>query len=388
MASQKLRDDPTRTMTAFSHRSSRPPQLSPDVVRVMGDDGELDEQHDPRLPADDLVKVYRSMVETRQIDERLILLQRQGRIGFHVGSLGEEASVIGPAFALREQDWIFPCYREFGAALLRGFPLQKLVDNCYGNANDTVRGRQMPHHYTCKSIGLASVSSPVGTQITHAAGFGWAARLSGDDRVGLVYFGEGATSSSDFHSGLNFAGVFRLPCVFLCRNNGWAISTPAEKQTASRTFAEKGHSYGVPGIRVDGNDVLAVISVTRRAVARAAAGLGATLIEAVTYRMGGHTTSDDPDRYRGAKDMEPWRGVDPIVRLKDFLVARGHWSAGLEAELSADIDRRFREAVAMAESAPMPPLESMFDDVYEKLPWNLVEQRAQLLAGPRAPSGH
>jgi len=375
-------------MTAFSPRSSRPPQLTPDVVRVLGDDGSVDDQHDPRLSVDDMLSVYRHMVQTRLLDERLIVLQRQGRIGFHVGSLGEEASIIGSAFAVRREDWIFPCYREFGAALMRGLPLQKLVDNCFGNANDTVKGRQMPHHYSCRSIGWASISSPVGTQITQAVGFSWAAKLSRDDRVSLVYFGDGATSSIDFHSGMNFAGVFRVPCVFLCRNNGWAISTPAEKQTASRSFAEKGHSYGVPGIRVDGNDVLAVISVTRRAVARAAAGLGPTLIEAVTYRMGGHSTSDDPNRYRGAQDMEPWRQVDPIGRFKDFLVAQGHWDKEREAELIADIEVRFRDAVAQAESVPLPPLESMFDDVYEKLPWHLVEQRAQLLAGPRSPSSH
>lgn len=375
-------------MTAFSPRSSRPPQLTPDVVRVLGDDGSIDEQHDPRLSVDELLHVYRHMVQTRILDERFIVLQRQGRIGFHVGSLGEEASIIGAAFALRKDDWIFPCYREFGAALMRGLPLQKLIDNCFGNANDTVKGRQMPHHYTSRSIGWASVSSPVGTQITQAVGFAWAAKLNREDRVDLVYFGDGATSSVDFHSGMNFAGVFRIPCVFLCRNNGWAISTPASQQTASRTFAEKGHSYGVPGIRVDGNDVLAVIGVTKRAVARAAAGLGPTLIEAVTYRMGGHSTSDDPNRYRGAQDMEPWRQLDPIGRFKDFLVARGHWDMEREQELVSDIERNFRDAVASAETVGPPELQSMFDDVYEKLPWHLVEQRAQLLAGPRAPGSH
>ncbi|MGC4069827.1 MAG: thiamine pyrophosphate-dependent enzyme [Polyangiaceae bacterium] len=375
-------------MTAFSPRSSRPPQLTPDVVRVLGDDGSVDEQHDPRLSVEDQLLVYRHMVQTRLFDERLIGLQRQGRISFHVGSLGEEASIIGAAFALRTQDWIFPCYREFGAALMRGLPLQKLIDNCFGNANDTVKGRQMPHHYTDRSIGWASVSSTVGTQITQAVGFAWGAKLKHDDRTSLVYFGDGATSSIDFHSGMNFAGVFRLPCVFLCRNNGWAISTPTEKQTASRSFAEKGHSYGVPGIRVDGNDVLAVISVTRRAVARAAAGLGPTLIEAVTYRMGGHSTSDDPARYRGAKDMEPWRQMDPIGRFREFLVAKGHWDDERETQLLAEIEQRFRDAVLAAESAPPPQLESMFDDVYERLPWHLVEQRAQLIAGPRAPSAH
>jgi pyruvate dehydrogenase E1 component alpha subunit len=375
-------------MTAFTPRSSRPPQLSPDVVRVMMDDGSLDEHHDPRLSGEELVDIYRYMVLTRQLDERLTGLQRQGRISFHVGSLGEEATILGAAFALRAQDWIFSCYREFGAALMRGLPLQKLIDNVFGNQNDMAKGRQMPHHCTCRAVGWASVSSPVGTQITHAMGFGWAAKLDRADRIALTYFGEGGTSSSDFHSAMNFAGVHRIPCVFLCRNNGWAISTPADRQTASRTFAEKAHGYGVPGIRVDGNDVLAVIGVTRRAVARAAAGLGPTLIEAVTYRMGAHTSSDDPNRYRGGEETEPWRQLDPNQRLQEHLLARGLWDGSRETALAAELEARFREAVALAESAGAPPLESMFDDVYEKPPWHLVEQRAQLLAGPRAPSGH
>jgi TPP-dependent pyruvate/acetoin dehydrogenase alpha subunit len=186
---------------------------------------------------------------------------------------------------------------------------------------------------------------------------------------------------------MTFAGVFRIPCVLLCRNNGWAISTPTDRQTASRTFAEKAHGYGIPGIRVDGNDILAVLSVTRRAVARATAGLGPTLIEAVTYRMGAHTTSDDPNRYRGVEDMEPWRQLDPIQRFRVHLVSRGFWDEERERALVADIDRRFRDAVVTAESTPPPALESMFDDVYEKLPWHLVEQRAELVAGPRAPAG-
>ncbi len=374
-------------MTAFPPRSSRPPQLSPDVVRVLTDEGGLDEQHDPRLSPEDQLVLYRAMVETRQLDERLIGLQRQGRIGFHVGSLGEEATIIGAASALRTQDWVFSCYREYGAALMRGLPLQKLIDNVVGNQNDTVKGRQMPHHISHRAIGWASVSSPVGTQISHAVGFGWAAKLDRADTVTLTYFGDGATSSSDFHSAMNFAGVFRIPCVFLCRNNGWAISTPTDRQSASRTFAEKAHGYGIPGIRVDGNDVLAVVSVTRRAVARAAAGLGPTLVEAVTYRMGGHTTADDPDRYRGVEDVEPWRQLDPIQRFREHLLAKGHWDAEREQVLIADIDRRFRDAVTNAEAAPPPALESMFDDVYAKPPWHLVEQRAELLAGPRAPSG-
>jgi len=370
-------------MTARTLRSSTPPAVSSDVVRVMLDDGSLDEQHDPRLSPEELVHVYRSMVMTRQIDERFIQLQRQGRVGFHVGSLGEEAAIIGSAYALRPRDWIFPCYREFGAALMRGLPLQCLVDNVFGNGGDLVKARQMPHHYSCRRIGLASVSSPVGTQITHAVGFAWAAKLMKTGEVALAYFGDGATSSVDFHSGLNFAGVFKAPAVFFCRNNGWAISVPTERQTASLTFAEKADGYGLPGIRVDGNDVLAVIAVTRRAVSRAVAGLGPTMIEAITYRMGAHTTSDDPNRYRSEAEIEPWMRYDPIQRFRDALVGRGLWDDAAEGRLVAEIDELFRAAVRQAEATPPPLLETLFDDVYAKLPWHLVEQRESVVRGPR-----
>ncbi len=354
----------------------------------MRDDGTLDPLHDPGLADVELVTLYRHMAQTRLLDERLFALQRQGRIGFHVGSLGEESAIIGSAYAMREQDWLFPCYREFGAALLRGLPFQRFIDNVFGNATDMVKGRQMPHHYTYRRGGFASVSSPVGTQITHAVGFAWAAKIRKQDQAALVYFGDGATSSSDFHSGVNMAGVFKAPVVFLCRNNGWAISVPSERQTASRTYAEKAHAYGIPGVRVDGNDILAVVGVTRRAVARASQGLGPTLIEAVTYRMGGHTTSDDPNRYRGSAEMEPWRELDPLARLRELLLERSLWDDVREQELVAAFETQFRDAVTQAEATPPPGLETMFEDIYERAPWHLVEQRAQLLAGPRAPSGH
>jgi pyruvate dehydrogenase E1 component subunit alpha len=317
-----------------------------------------------------------------------VALQRQGRIGFHIGSLGEEATVLGSVSATRPQDWVFPCYREFGAALWRGLPLQRYIDNMFGNANDTVKGRQMPDHYTSKKTRWLSISSPVGTQITQAVGLAWAAKLQKRDEAALVYFGDGATSSGEFHSGMNFAGVFRVPVVFFLRNNGWAISVPVERQTASRTFAEKGAAYGVPGVRVDGNDMFAVVSVTRRALADATRGDGPTLIEALTYRMGGHSTSDDPNRYRGQDMLEPWVDRDPIERLRRFLVQQGLWDKRQEEELNADVDRRFREAVTVSERTPPPPLETMFEDVYAEPPWHLVEQRAELLGGPRPRSHH
>jgi pyruvate dehydrogenase E1 component alpha subunit len=372
-----------------SEKSKRSGNDDPNaIVSVLRDDGTLDPAHDPHLGDDEVKFLYRHLVETRQLDERFVALQRQGRIGFHVGSLGEEAAILGSAYAMRKNDWLFPCYREFGAALMRGFSLQKLCDNMFGNANDTVKGRQMPCHYVCRAVNWASISSPVGTQITHAVGVAWGAKIRREQVASLVYFGDGATSSSDFHSGVNFAGVFRLPVVFLCRNNGWAISVPVERQTATHTFAEKAVGYGIPGVRVDGNDIFAVVAVTRRAVERGLRGEGPTLIEAITYRMGGHSTSDDPNRYRENQAVEAWAARDPIERVRRYLEKRGAWSDAEEKNLKADIDARFRAAVAMAEKTPPPALESMFEDVYAKVPWHLAEQRNEVVSGPRAPTPH
>jgi 2-oxoisovalerate dehydrogenase E1 component alpha subunit len=351
---------------------------------VLGDDGVLMPEHDPKLSADEVRSLYQHMLRTRMLDERLTSLQRQGRIGFHVGSLGEEAAIIGAAFAMRQQDWLFPCYREFGAALMRGLDFQRFIDNMFGNANDTVKGRQMPDHYTSRKTHWVSISSPVGTQITQAVGFAWAAKLKHDDAATLVYFGDGATSSNDFHGGLNFAGVFKIPTIFLCRNNGWAISVPTERQTASETLAQKGVAYGVPGVQVDGNDVFAVVSVVRRALERALSGAGPTLIEALTYRMGGHSTSDDPNAYRGSDDLAAWAERDPLARVRRYLVKLGAWDDKQEEVFRREVETRFKEAVEIGERTERPTLESMFDDVYEKLPWHLEEQRAELLSGPRA----
>lgn len=358
------------------------------VIRTLGDDGALAPETDPRLSDQELLFLYRNMVETRLLDERLTALQRQGRIGFHVGCLGEEAAILGSAFAMREQDWLFPCYREFGAALMRGLPFQRFIDNMFGNANDLAKGRQMPDHYTCRQAHWMSISSPVGTQITQAVGFAWAAKLKKQDVATLVYFGDGATSSNDFHSGMNFAGVFRVPTVFFCRNNGWAISVPTERQTASETFAQKAVAYGIAGVRVDGNDVFAVVSAVREALERAVRGEGPTLIEALTYRMGGHSTSDDPNAYRGSDALEAWADRDPIARLRRHLERRGLWNDGREDELKKKLEERLRSAVAVAESTPRPRVESLFEDVYARPTWNLEEQRAELLEVLSTSSGH
>jgi 2-oxoisovalerate dehydrogenase E1 component alpha subunit len=359
-----------------------------DVVRVLRDDGTLDPTRDPKLSDDRVVELYRAMVRTRVVDERLVVLQRQGRIGFHIGSLGEEATIIGSAAAARPQDWIFPCYREFGALLLRGMPLQRYIDNMFGNANDPVQGRQMPDHYTGRQYKFGSVSSPIGTQITQAVGFAWAAKMKKDDLATLTYFGEGATSSNEFHCGMNFAAVFKAPTIFLCRNNGWAISVPASKQSASETFAAKAVAYGMRGVRCDGNDLFAVYATVREAIERAAAGEGPTLVELLTYRLSGHSTSDDPKAYRKEQEVEGWKLKDPLVRMRAYLQKRGLWSEQKQAQLEEETDAQLKAAVKAAEETPAPSLESMFDDVYAELPWHLREQREQLLKGPRAKGHH
>ncbi|EYF08320.1 thiamine pyrophosphate-dependent dehydrogenase E1 component subunit alpha [Chondromyces apiculatus] len=365
-----------------------PQHLSSDgVIRVLRDDGSLDPSTDPGLSADEVIALYKAMIRTRLLDDRLVTLQRQGRIGFHIGALGEEAAILGSTAGMRDKDWIFPCYREFAAMLWRGLPLQRYIDNMFGNANDPVRGRQMPDHYTYREGRFGSVSSPIGTQIVQATGFAWAAKMRKEELAVLVYFGDGATSSSDFHNGMNFAGVFKAPVVFLCRNNGWAISVPTERQTASATFAEKGVAYGIPGVRVDGNDLFAVVKATREATARAARGEGPTIIEALTYRMSGHSTSDDPKAYRPDNTLDAWKTLDPIQRMRRHLTREHGWTEAQDKQLETEFDAELRACVAVAEKTAAPPLESMFEDVFAELPWHLREQREELLKGPRA-KGH
>lgn len=358
-----------------------------DVVTVLGADGGVDASFVPQLPMERVVELFRHMLLTRTLDERLVTLQRQGRIGFHIGSMGEEACILGSAAALDARDWLFPCYREFGALLLRGCPLQAYVDNMFGNANDPVKGRQMPDHYSGRPYNFGSVSSPIGTQMTQAVGFSWAAKMQHDPLVALVYFGEGATSSSEFHNAMNFAGVFKTPTVFICRNNGWAISVPAERQSASETFAQKGFAYGVRPVRVDGNDLLAMYKATREAVERARRGDGPTIIEALTHRLSGHSTSDDPKAYRKEQEMLDERKKDPIPRLRAYLVAQGQWDDAREQRWLEEVDARIKAAVAAAEKAPAPTLDTMFDDVYATRPWHLNEQREEAERAPRA-AGH
>jgi TPP-dependent pyruvate/acetoin dehydrogenase alpha subunit len=319
--------------------------------------------------------MYQAMLQSNLLDERLLRFQRQGRIGFYLTAWGEEATLVGPVWALRPSDWIFSCYREQTAALFRGYSLRTMLCQLYGNAEDPVRGRQLPAHHSVRHLNFVSVSSVVGTQIPHAVGMAMAAKISGKDDVSLVYFGDGATSTGDFHVSCNMAQVQKAPCIFFLRNNGWAISTPRAIQTASATLAQKAVAYGMKGVLVDGNDVLALIHATTQAAARARAGEGPTLIEALTYRRGAHTSSDDPSVYRDLSEPKDWEASDPIRRFRTYLEEKSLWSAAEEEAYKQDFDARFLAVVKEAEAVPpRPPLGSLFDDVYAIRPWHLEEQ--------------
>ena len=351
------------------------------LVKVLRPDGTLENgQKAPSITPKQLIRLYRLMLLNRRLDERMTKLQRQGRIGFYIGSMGEEAAIIGSAFALGEKDWILPCYREVGAALLRGFSLFEFCCQIFANAEDSTKGRQMPNHYASAKLHIGSISSPVGTQIPHATGIGIAARLRSTEDVALTYFGDGATSSGDFHVALNFAGVYRASTVFLCRNNQWAISVPRELQTRSESLAIKATAYGIEGVRVDGNDIFAVYEVTDQAVNRARQGKGPTLIEAVTYRQGAHSTSDDPRAYRDEGEVEEWKHKDPLTRFKTYLSAQGHWNEDKDSRLEEEIKDEIQLALREAEKIGPPPIETMFGDVFDEIPWHLREQLKELQA--------
>ena len=331
------------------------------------------------LSSDDLLHIYRAMYLIRLVDRRLLKLQLQGRTTFNGGALGEEAAVVGSALALRPGDWVFPALRQGGAALLLGLPLTDFIAQCLGNAEDSAHGRQKPGHFSALEPRFVSSSSCVGNQLPQATGAGIAARLRGEDTVVLAYMGDGATSEPDFHVALEFAATFRARTVFFCQNNQWAISLPSSRQTAAESIAIKAEAYGLPGVRVDGNDPLAVYEVTCGAVDRARSGEGATLIEAVTYRVGPHALSDDPERYRDPEDVTEWAANDPLVRLRAFLTGTGLWNDEKDEAQVAEIAGEIEAAIEAVESAPPPAVETLFTDVYAEMPLHLRIQRHELL---------
>ena len=362
-------------------------ELEPDVglLRVLRDDGSADPATDPHLGDAVLLRGYREMRRLRLLDARMIVLQRQGRVGFYGAAHGQEATPIAAGLVLEKDDWVFPALREQSVMLVRGFPLDTFVAQVFCNSGDVLKGRQMPSHQSGRAVNQVSWSSCIGPQIPQAVGCAWAMKIKKQPHVALGFCGDGATSQPDFHTALNFAGVFRVPSVIVCQNNHWSISVPTSRQTASRTIAIKGRAYGVPSVRVDGNDLLAVCKVLGEAFSRARAGEGPTFVEAVTYRIGAHSTSDDPTRYRSDEEVEAWKKKDPLDRLRKHLVSRGLLDDARDAALEKELTEEVGRAVKQVEELPSPDRATLFDDVYAEPTWNLVEQRAALEKLPPAP---
>jgi pyruvate dehydrogenase E1 component alpha subunit/2-oxoisovalerate dehydrogenase E1 component alpha subunit len=357
------------------------------LFRVIAEDGSMHAEHAARIDDALLSRMYRWMRLLRVLDERMLVIQRQGRIGFYGEVKGQEATPIAAGLALEPEDWIFPALREGAAMLVRGFALETYIAQCFGNSCDVNKGRQMPSHYSGKSVHQVSWSSCIGPQIPQAVGAAWAMKLRGAKSIAVGFLGDGATSQPDFHSAMNFAAVFKTPCVIVCQNNHWAISVPSRMQTAAPTFASKAIAYGMPGVRVDGNDIAAVYLALRDAAERARSGQGPTFIECVTYRIGAHSSSDDPSRYRSTEEVEEWKRKDPLDRLRKAMIVRGLIDTARDEALLQEVDAEVRAAIAKVEHAANPSRESLFDDVYAELPWHLRAQRDELLASEPA-AGH
>jgi len=335
-------------------------------------------------------RLFDGMLRIRVIDARMMALQRQGRIGFYGEAMGQEASVIGSAAASRPEDWIVPALREAGVGLYRGMTLDSYIAQIFGNADDSTKGRQMPCHPCDRARQYVVMSSCVSTQVPHAVGIAMAMKIKGDrGKVCFGFMGDGGTSEGDFHVAMNFAGVTKAPCVLICQNNQWAISTPVSVQTAAPTIACKSIGYGVEGIRADGNDVLAVYHAVSYAAEKARRGDGPTFVELLTYRVSAHSSSDDPSRYRDESVTEIWRSErDPLRRFEGYLARRGWIEEGERAALAGQIEAEVREAIARQEAVAPPRLETLIEDVYEEPTPRLREQLAELLAAPRAPRSH
>ncbi len=334
-------------------------------LSILDSDGNLDTALEPEIAPATLQAMYRAMLVGRRLDERMVRLQRQGRIGTFAPIKGQEASQIGSAFAIGPQDWMVPSFRETAAMVHRGWPIERILAFFAGYLEG---GQPGPEQHDLP------IAIPVATQLPHAVGLAYAAQYRGDDAVVMVYFGDGATSEGDFHEAANFAGVWGLPVVFVCQNNQWAISVPLKKQTHSRTLAQKALAYGFPGLQVDGNDVLAVYAASREAVERARAGDGPTLIECVTYRLAMHTTADDPSKYRAEDEVRAWERKDPLSRFAAYLQKRNLLDEGLEETIDAEI----AAAVQRFEDMPPPDPLVMFDHAYAELPPHLVVQRQEV----------
>jgi len=359
--------------------------LCNDLVRVLGDDGLAHGPWNPRLSPDKLRELLRLMALTRMFDNRMYRAQRQGKTSFYLKSSGEEATSVCAAQALDFEDMIFPSYRQQGCMIARGYPIVEMVNQIYSNRADKLKGRQLPILYSARSVNFFTISGNLGTQLPQATGFAMASAMKHDSRIASSWVGEGASAEGDFHAALTFAAVYNAPVIFNVVNNQWAISSFSGLAGAERaTFAARAIGYGIAGLRVDGNDALAVYAAERWAADRARSNKGPTLIEFFTYRAEGHSTSDDPNAYR-AKESEAWPLGDPITRLREHLIAIGEWSEEQHSQMESELDEEVKAAQREAEKNGIlghglhHPFHTMFEDVFEELPWHLEEQAAQAI---------
>ena len=353
------------------------------LIRVLAEDGRAIGPWNPHLAPDVLREGLRVMMLTRAYDERMHLIQRQGKISFYVKCTGEEAVAVAQAMALGREDMGFPTYRQQGLLIARGYPLIDMLRQIYSSHRDPLKARQLPSLYSSRACGFFSISGNLATQFSQAVGWAMASAYKGDDRLAAAWIGDGATAEADFHHALTFAAVYRAPVLLNIVNNQWAISSfqgiAGGEQT---TFAARAIGYGLPALRVDGNDFLAVHAATAWAVERARANRGATVIELYTYRVASHSTSDDASRYRPTDEGARWPLGDPIARLKDHLIGLGEWSEEQHAALKQALDSEVRETQRAVETETAaekgPPVQEMFDDVYEDTPWHLSRQRQEM----------
>jgi 2-oxoisovalerate dehydrogenase E1 component alpha subunit len=379
----------SRPDTLASHEELR--EHATGLIRVLRSDGQATGAWHPQLSPQQLRSGLEVMLRSRQLDLRMTAMQRQGRLSFYLTSRGEEAVSVGAATAYSQHDLLFPSYRQTGLMLVRGMPMVTMICQAIGNVGDNAGGRQMPIHYSWRAGNVVSISSPVGTQYPQAVGAAMAFAYRGERCVVGTWIGDGTAAQGDFHHALNFASVFHPPCVLHVVDNQWAISTHRNVATGGATFAGRADAYRLPGLRVDGNDFLAVHAAEAWAIERARRGGGPTLIELVTYRCDAHSTSDDPSQYRAADGAEHWPGGDPIERLKQHLIVIGEWSEQSHRELIAGLEREVATTFQMAESFGTAAdglgheAATMFEQVYAEVPPHLQAQRAELQAGSAAP---
>lgn len=334
-------------------------------LEILNEKGDADESLMPSLSDTDIRRIYELLILARIFDQHAIKLQREGRLGTYAPILGQEASQICSSFPLKKSDWVFPSYRESGVYIALGYPLHMILQYWAGDE----RGLKTPD-----DLNIFPISIPVGTQVPHAVGVAIAAKYRKDKIAAVAYFGDGGTSKGDFHEGLNMAGVFKLPVVFICQNNQWAISLPREKQTAAKTIAQKAYAYGIEGIQVDGNDVFAVYKATEYALSKAREDHGPTLIECITYRISDHTTADDASRYRSKEELEIWKAKDPIKRLILFMEKKGLWSEQYQKDIEEKAKSTIDEAVKITEATEPPKPGEMFTYIYEKLTQRQIKE--------------